>query len=347
MNFRPHPIVTAPYASYVKNFSIDKSDFVFTEEQTETATDTLRRIGLDLLWDLRDELLPNAPMMNQRLEEMRLKYAPYDRIYIDAFKQDALAPGSPEFLVIWRAKDDAVKYRREILGLGLITTGRRTDSRWSLAGGKGQSGNTPDGVFRLFGFNKYYISTGGDDMRGLVMLSYANGKPFSGRGLHHVFFRSPWGSNASHGCFRVYTGAKEQGLANLIWASINPLQLDQVDHIDFGVTGAKQEFTETQSVRDIVRYMRENVWISNFSEHEDGYSFTSDATYSRFIRGQYENHQNFSGVSVLEAAKELLKREQTIMGASGTHNGRYWAYDAGVREKLFEIDLTKKSKKRD
>jgi len=342
---------SSPFTSYSSKFALEKNSFNFSSIETESVPPEIRLMGLDLLWDLRHELLSNAKAIDQRFGQMLALYAPYSRIYIDVFKQDAMGPGSPEFLAIWRADNPKTKFRKELLGLGLITTGRRTDSRWALAGDKGASGNTPDGIFRVVGFHKKYVSQAGDDMRGLVMLSYGNSRAFSGRGFHHVFFYSPWGTNASHGCIRVYTGSNQMGLANLIWASINPMQLDQVDYMDMGNINDNNRFKETQSVREVVRYMRDNVWVSNFSEHSDGYLFAGEATYSQQIRRQYENFTAITGVSVLSAAQKLKKEDQKIIGPMGTdskgravqltHTGKYWVYDQAIREKLFGINLRK------
>lgn len=342
-----------PYRDFVGKFAANGVNFNFSPMRTNEAAAEIRSIGLDLIWDLKERILPEkAAEIEARYTELRKKYAPYDRIYIDVFKQNAMAAGSPEFLAIWRSRDSETRYRRELLGLGLITTGKREDTRWLPVGEKGAPGNTPDGVWKVFGFDKYYVSRAGDDMRGLVQLSYADRKGFSGRGFHLVFFSSPWGTNASHGCFRVYTGADARGLANVIWAAINPLQLNNVDYTDFGNDSDNDRNKETQSVREVVRYIRENVWVTNFSEHADGFSFTGKETYSAQIRQQYTNHRAVSGVSVLDAAKKLYREgAQTIVGPSFnnkngtvnflTHKGQYWIYDKETRLGSFNVNLQK------
>ncbi|MEZ4813620.1 MAG: L,D-transpeptidase [Bdellovibrionota bacterium] len=329
------------YKMLVSRFSVNKESLVFSAEQTQYVDSSVRRIGLDLIWDLREEILPaQAPEMNARINDLIAQYAPYDRIYIDVFKQNAMGNGSPEFLVIWRSKDSNKIYRRELIGLGLITTGSRETPTWYPYGPKGAPGNTPDGVWRIFGFSKYYISTSGDDMRGLLELSYGNRRGFSGRGFHLVFFRSPWGTNASHGCFRTYTDKDRQmGLANVIWATVNPMQLDKVKYLDFGNDGEQDGNVTTQSTREIVKYMRDNVWISNFSEYKDGYSFTSADIYSIQIRREYQSFYEHSGINVLNSAKKLLKQSQTIQGPEYSSKGQYWVYDQEIREKTFDINF--------
>ncbi len=318
----------------------------------------LRRIGLDLLWDLRAKLLPTqAALLNQKLAEDLKTHVPYERVYIDTFKQGATGAKSPEFIAIWRYRGTGLPYRKELLGLGLMSSGERTGTPWALTGQKpGAQGNSPDGVWRIFGFDKYYKGGKFDqyDMRGMTLLSYGNEPAFTGRGFHLVFFSSPWGYPDSHGCFRVYTNrGEEAGLANMIWAAINPMQLNNVDVQDFT---SQNMYFETPYVREIMRTLQDRVWVSNFSKFEEGYRFLGDATYSVQIRRQYENFEKVAGVTVLDAANKFLKKGglQKIIGPAVTkktkrgedlmefksRQGLYWAYDEEVRKKLFEVDFS-------
>jgi hypothetical protein len=342
----------SPLRTYNANFGVSKEAFTFDPTK---ASAELRTRGLELVWDLREILLPDfAKNIDEKLSEELKVYAPYERIYIDAFKKNAMAKGSPEFIAIWKSIGSPRKYRRELLAIGLITTGSVTSPHWNLYGPKNQPGNTPDGVWRLARFHQNHsisvpLKKGGFstvEMRGAMLLSYANSPAFSGRAFHLVFFHSNWGTNGSHGCYRTYTrdgknGYDRFGLANVIWAAVNPMQLDEVDHADFGNDGDVDEYRETPFIREIVRTMRDRVWISNFSDAEEGYRFTGDATYSVQIRRQYENFSKQTGIYIAEAANKLMNSEQKIAGPTSTRIGKYWVYNKDTLEKTFKIDFTK------